>query len=130
MSVRVARLLFPVVLATAITFACSRPQSVAAGVPAANSPANVCVHLDFPWSEWECTDTTTASQFMNIEDADSVALVVKTKAGAIRVTPISPRADAIFLSKRAGDSILVRYYRTIGDTAKANALGNRLRRLP
>lgn len=130
MSVRTARLLFPVVLVVTIAFACSRPQSVAEGLPEANNPANVCVHLDFPWSEWECTDTNTQNQFMNLADADSVALVVRTKTGAIRVTPISPRADAIFLSKRAGDSILVRYYRTIGDTAKANALGNRLRRLP
>ena len=130
MSVRLARLVFPVVLVVTIALACSRPPIAAEGMPAANDPASVCVHLDFPWSEWECTDTNTQSQFINIADADSIALVVKMKSGAIRVTPISPRSDAIFLTRRAVDSILLRYYRTVRDTAKTEALGNRLRRLP
>lgn len=99
-------------------------------MPAENDPFAVCWHKDFPWSDWDCPDTNSSQTFANLADAESVAVVVKTKAGAIRVTHVQPTADGLFLTKRATDSILVRYYQSIGDQTKAAALRARLQRMP
>jgi hypothetical protein len=88
----------------------------------------ICVHKDVPWSDWDCPDTIT--QFMAIADMDSVSLVVKTKAGVTHTTPVPRGSDAIFLSQRAVDSILVQYYENTKQGAKADAVRRRLRPTP
>jgi hypothetical protein len=88
----------------------------------------LCVHLDVPWSDWDCPDTIR--EFMAIADMDSVSLVVKTKAGVTHTTPVPQGSDAIFLSQRAVDSILVRYYENTKQGEKAAAVRRRFRPSP
>ena len=123
---------FSVLVAAVFTVACSRSQETAGGggIPEENDPFAICWHKDFPWSDWECPDSNANLTFMNLSDAESVAVVVKTKAGRYRVTHVQPTADGLFLTKRATDSILVRYYDSIGDQTKAAALRGRLQRMP
>ena len=132
MSSRTAGFAFPLLVAVVFTVACSRPQESAGGggIPGESEPFAICWHKDFPWSDWECPDSNSSLAFMNLADAESVAVIVKTKAGRYRVTHVQPTADGLFLSKRATDSILVRYYQSIGDQAKAAALRGRLQRMP
>jgi hypothetical protein len=86
-------------------------------------PILVCVHKDLPWSDWDCPDTI--KEFLPIADMDSIILIVKTKSGATHTTPIPRNSDAIFLSKRSVDSILVRYYEMTKQGPKADAVRRR-----
>ena len=129
---RTARFAFPLLLAAVFQVSCSGPQESAGGggIPGESEPFAICWHKDFPWSDWECPDSNANLTFMNLTDAESVAVIVKTKAGRYRVTHVQPTADGLFLTKRATDSILVRYYQSIGDQTKAAALRGRLERMP
>lgn len=132
MSSRTARFAFPLLAAAVFVESCKGAQESAGGggIPAESDAFAVCWHKDFPWSDWECPDSNSSLTFLNLSDADSVAIVVKTKAGTYRVTHVQPTADGLFLTKRATDSVLVRYYQSIGDQAKAAALRGRLERMP
>lgn len=132
MSSRTASRVFPILLLTlAVVAACRGAQQSGTGTAlTATDPMAVCEHLDFPFSDWECPDTNSNLQFMNLADVEEISLVVKTKAGATRVTPLNQRTDAIFLSKRTADTILARYYMSNGDNTKAQGLRGRLSQIP
>jgi hypothetical protein len=124
MSPRTARVVFPALVVMVAVAACAKETSLAA-----RNPHLICEHQDFPFSDWVCSDTN-ASQFINHNDVAEMSLVVKTKSGATRVTPLTLRTDAIFLTKRAADTILARYYISNSDSTKARGLRDRLSKSP
>lgn len=117
----------------AIVTACSRePAAETSSLASAETslgPIATCVHMRVPYTDYDCPEDAggAALAFVELSSGDSVTLVIRKSTGATYVTPITPNADVIFLTKMATDSILVRYYQTIGDTAKANALRAELR---
>jgi hypothetical protein len=87
-----------------------------------------CGHKAFPWSEPDCPSTDTLARFVAIEDMTSVQLEVRTKGGQRYVTKIAPGTDAIFLSQKSIDSILIPYYKGRGATREIDILRNRVAR--
>lgn len=85
-------------------------------------PPPMCIHLSFPWSDWDCPRMTAQRAWLPPQDIDTLWLIVKMKSGEIYTARVDTAADVIFLGKRAVDSIFVRYYNTIRQTAKADSL--------
>ncbi len=115
------------IAAALLVTGCGREPKVASQTVAMMAPMDafqICVHMEFPWSDYVCPDSS-ANRWQSVSDMDSVSLVVKTKAGVTRITPVPRGTDVIFMSRMSVDSILVRYY----DATKAPEKARGLRQL-
>jgi hypothetical protein len=99
------------VVALATYSACSLGEETTYLAAEGDSIGPVCVHLDMPYSGRICPDSAAAqTQFFLPSDIRSAALVVQTNDGRNIQVPIPPRTDAIFLSRSALSTFLLRHY--------------------
>ncbi len=130
--------IFALVVAAMTGVTCTRVVVVSAPPPTsiasvldsiAFEPPPMCLHLNMPWTDYLCPEIVGRfPPFVRIEDVDKLWLVMRTRDGSTFGERIQPNVDAIFLGRMAVDSILVRYYRTIGQNAKADSLAGRVAR--
>lgn len=92
-------------------------------------PPPGCFHMERPWTEYWCPDIVRMRSFIPLDSVRSTWLIIHTIDGRVYSRPVPNTVDAIFLSRRSIDSIFVRYYRTIGQNAKADSLAAAARRL-
>lgn len=85
-------------------------------------PPPGCFHLERPWTEYWCPDFTGMRSFIPLDSVQSTWLIIRTMNGRTYARMLPNTVDAMFLSRRAIDSIFVRYYRSIGQNAKADSL--------
>lgn len=129
MYVRSALRLAPVVFAILFVSSCDGDSTPSTTILTANSytmgpsleVGPPCVHLDSPYSDRVCPMTATANQF-NPSQVTAETLIVHASGGRNIRIALDSRSDAIFLSKSALETFLLRHYDSRGDTTKAREL--------
>ncbi len=81
-----------------------------------------CIHLSI--SEWRCPETSTDAAF-SASSITSATVTYTLKDGRKITRAVSPEADAIFLTRGAARTFLLRYYKATAPD-KAAALEQRL----
>jgi hypothetical protein len=125
MHLRSARRLVPVVLAVLYLSSCKgnvAPATSTFSYTMGESPETgpPCVHVDSPYSDRICPGVPTANQFVPSQ-VTAETLVVRAGSRNIRIA-LENRTDAIFLTKSALETFLLRHYDARGDTTKAREL--------
>ncbi|MEK7402312.1 MAG: hypothetical protein AABZ80_08085 [Gemmatimonadota bacterium] len=116
------------VVAIAVVAACSGPRETVQGTRADAmlqfEAFALCYHLQAPWSDEWCPDTNAGRTFRPLDSTVEVSLHIRTLDGKVHVTTVNPKADVIFLTQMAVDSVFAGYYRSKGpgDTASVRKL--------
>jgi hypothetical protein len=76
---------------------------------AGDSTGPVCVHLDMPYSDWQCPVNREADYFRPSQVTAETLVVHTVDNRTIRVA-IPNRTDAIFLTQSAQSTFLLRHY--------------------
>ena len=106
MPVQPSRRLVLAALTVLLVASCSQNQYFAT---ADDSIGPVCVHLNMPYSDRICPDSTPSTYFKPAE-VIAETLVVHTSDGRNIRIAVPPRTDAIFLTHSAMSTFLVRHY--------------------
>lgn len=117
----------PLIAAAVVLSACQKPNDVAIAstqtyeMDASTLIGPPCQHKDSPYSERVCADTTRTNDYFRPSDVVAETLMVHLTGGRTVRLVMPNRTDAIFLSKSALETFLLRHY-DANDTTKAREL--------